>query len=121
MRKRNVSYLIDKLFWSLVLILPLLIWLIVIARTGQLSSLVDVMTDTHLLPLMNNSIFTTLSDVFGSNGVVPLIQNADILLYFSYFIIVTLIHLCVDFLLFIPRIAMNWLDNLYKLGGAEND
>lgn len=120
MRKRNVSYLIDKLFWTFICVLPFLIWLIVIARTGQLSSLIDVMTDSHLIPLMNNSIYTTLSDVFGASGVVPLVQNADILLYFSYFICITLIHLLVDFLLFIPRIAMNWLDNLYKIGG-QND
>ena len=120
MRKRNVSYLIDKLFWILIAVLPLIVWLIVIARIGQLTSLVDVMTSTHLLPLMNNSIFTTLSDIFGSTGVVPLIQNPDILLYMSYFIGVTLIHLLVDFVLFIPRIAMNWLDNLYKLGGSND-
>ena len=120
MRKRNVSYLIDKLFWTLICLLPLLAWLIVIARTGQLTSLVDVMTDVHLLPLMNNSIFTTLSDIFGAHGVVPLIQNPDILLYMSYFIGVALIHLLVDFVLFIPRIAMNWLDNLYKLGGSND-
>lgn len=120
MRKRNFSFVLDKLFWSFVMVLPLLIWLLVIVRTGQLSSLVDVMTNTHLLPLMDNSIFTTLTDVFGSTGVVPLIQNPDILLYFSYFIGVTLIHLLVDFVLFIPRVAMNWLDNLYKIGG-QND
>ena len=121
MRKRNVSYLIDKLFWTLILILPLIVWVAIMIQQKQFIGLTNALIQMNLFPKIDNSIYTTLLSVFGENGVLPLLQTPDILLYFSYYVIVNLIHLFIDFLLFIPKIAMSWLDGLYKLGGTKND
>lgn len=57
----------------------------------------------------NNFIYTTISNLFGINGVFNLALDKGIYLYFSWFIGVYLMHLFVDFILFIPRLCHKWL------------
>lgn len=57
----------------------------------------------------NNFIYTTISNLFGVNGVFNLALDKGIYLYFSWFIGVYLMHLFVDFILFIPRLCHKWL------------
>lgn len=117
MRERTQKNLFDNIFWYLIYLLPLIIWVVVSFRTGNIVSLSNALETMGLKVLENNQILTNLSEIFGSNGVLPLFVSADILLYISYFICVFLIHLFVDFLLFIPRIAHKWLNKLY---GGDN-
>lgn len=117
MRERTQKNLFDNIFWYLIYLLPLIIWVVVSFRTGNIVSLSNALETMGLKVLENNQILTNLSEIFGSNGVLPLFVSTDILLYISYFICVFLIHLFVDFLLFIPRIAHKWLNKLY---GGDN-
>lgn len=117
MRERTQKNLFDNIFWYLIYLLPLIIWVVVSFRTGNIVSLSNALETMGLKVLENNQILSNLSEIFGSNGVLPLFVSTDILLYISYFICVFLIHLFVDFLLFIPRIAHKWLNKLY---GGDN-
>ncbi|MBQ4541306.1 MAG: hypothetical protein IJA23_00480, partial [Clostridia bacterium] len=68
--------------------------------------------------LTDNIVLTTLTSLFGFGGVLPLFLTNDILIYFTYFISVYIIHLCVDFVLFIPRLSHKWLKE-FTSGGAD--
>ena len=60
----------------------------------------------------DNIVFTSLSSIFGATGVIPLFSGNGLLMYLSYFIICMIIHLAVDVLLFIIRLAHNWLEGI---------
>lgn len=103
MRKRNINCIFDNIMWYLIYLLPIFAFLFVLIRTGTLMPLSDCMSTFGLDILTNNFVYTALSGLFGSSGVVPLFTSPDLLLYLSYFICVYLAHLAVDVLLFIPR------------------
>lgn len=130
MRKRNVSHIADTVFWYAVYMFPLIIS--VVLSFGALSGWtfndwIDIynawgLGDFDITNVLNGVlyqlgflgdgiIFNTLRDIFGYDGILPLVfNNGDTFFaYFSYFITCYLIHLCVDFILFIPRIAHKWL------------
>lgn len=116
MRKRTIANLVDSAFWFLVSILPLLLYLIT-CLSYKLQSSTDSLT--AFLPFMKNLglmdsgiIYNSLSDLFGSSGILPLFSadNNAILLFLSYFVSVQIVHLAVDFLLFIPRIGHKYMN-----------
>ena len=117
MRKRTIANLVDSVFWFLVSILPLALYLIT-CLSYKLQSATDSLT--AFLPFMKNLglmdsgiIYNSLSDLFGSSGILPLFSadNNAILLFLSYFVSVQIVHLAVDFLLFIPRIGHKYMNN----------
>lgn len=118
MRKKTVKCLCDNIFWYLIYLLPLIIFAIYSFQNGTFVPLTDCMSAIHLDIFSNNVIFTSLQSLFGTSGIMPLFNNADILAYLSYFVSVFIVHLAVDFLLFIPRFAMSLLD---KFGGVRDD
>lgn len=116
MRKRTIANLVDSAFWFLVSILPLALYLIT-CFSYKLQSATDSLT--AFLPFMKNLglmdsgiIYNSLSDLFGSSGILPLFSadNNAILLFLSYFVSVQIVHLAVDFLLFIPRLAHKYMN-----------
>ena len=58
----------------------------------------------------DNIITNCLSEYFGADGILPLFANDTPFILFSWFICVFVIHLVVDFLLFIPRLAHKWMN-----------
>lgn len=116
MRKRTIANLVDSAFWFLVSILPLALYLIT-CLSYKLQSSTDTLT--AFLPFMKNLglmdsgiIYNSLSDLFGSGGILPLFsaENNAILVFLSYFVSVEIVHLAVDFLLFIPRIGHKYMN-----------
>lgn len=118
MRKKTINHLFDNAMWYIVYLLPLILFIGVSVRTGVFSSLADAFSLVGLNVLQDSLIYTTLSSIFGVGGILPLFASTDILLYFTYFVSVYLIHLCVDFLLFIPRLSHKWLKS-FTSGGAD--
>lgn len=118
MRKKTINHLFDNGMWYIIYLLPLLLFVGVSVRLGQFTTLQACFESVGLNVINNSIIFDTLSSLFGVNGLVPLFQNTDILIYFTYFVSVYLIHLCVDFLLFIPRLSHKWLKS-FTSGGAD--
>lgn len=102
MRKRTISCLVDEIFWGIVYLLPIVIILLVTFRTGNVVDFNTAMSSVGLGVLSDNYVFTCLSDLIGSAGVVPLF-NSGMIYFFSYFITCWLCHVIVDVLLWIPR------------------
>ena len=113
MRKRTINYLFDEIMWYLIYLLPLFLYLLLIVRTGNMVDFAETFSSFGLDVVSDNIVFSSLSSIFGSNGVMPLFSNTGILFYMSYFVNVFVIHLAVDFLLFIPRLAHKWLNCLW--------
>lgn len=116
MRKRTIANIVDSAFWFLVAILPLALYLIT-CLSYKLQSSTDTLT--AFLPFMKSLglvdsglIYKSLSDLFGTGGILPLFsaENNAILVFLSYFVSVEIVHLAVDFLLFIPRIGHKYMN-----------
>lgn len=118
MRKRNVAYLLDKIFWYVVYMLPLLIWLIILIRNGfDTTYTLSMVFETLGLGIVtDNVILTSLMSIVGVGGVFPIFASNEILIFFTWFIGTLITHLFVDFILFIPRLAHKWLGALTKDG-----
>ena len=78
---------------------------------NPITSISSVISTLGLNVLQDNIIFTTLSDIFGTGGVLPFFQSTDLIIFFTYYICVYLLHLLVDFVIFIPRLAHKWLNH----------
>ena len=116
MRKRTIANIVDSAFWFFVSILPLALYLIT-CLSYKLQSSTDTLT--AFLPFMKSLglvdsglIYNSLSDLFGSGGILPLFsaENNAILVFLSYFVSVEIVHLAVDFLLFIPRLGHKYMN-----------
>lgn len=119
MRKRNVNFCLDSIIWAVFYSLPVIFY--------ALSFIAYDLTSVSTLPtfatfiqenfniLSTNIIYTGLVDLFGSNGILPLLDTTSVngaMLMFTWFILSAIIHLACDFLLFIPRISHKFLGKL---------
>lgn len=114
MRKRNFMFYCDTLFWYIVYMLPVIVLLLSIYRTGEIVSLSSALTDLGITFVQENIVFDTISSVFGTGGVFPIFSNPDVLLFLTYFCYMIIIHLVVDVIVFIPRLAHKWIDKFCK-------
>lgn len=116
MRKRTIKCICDNFMWYLIYLLPLLCFGILLFKGETTISLLDAFNSLGLGVLPTSDVYVSINSIFGVGGLVPLFASTDLILYFSYFVCVYVVHLCVDFLLFIPRLAHKWLS---KMWGAE--
>ena len=116
MRKRTIANLVDSFFWLLVAILPIVLYLITCFSyklTNATESVVAFLPFMKSLGLVDSGlIYNSLFDLFGTGGILPLFsaENYAILVFLSYFVSVEIVHLAVDFLLFIPRLAHKYMN-----------
>ena len=111
MRKKTVSHIADTIFWYVLYFLPIVSYLICILSHKQIDGFY-LNFEQYLFssnPLfsstMSSPIFVALDSVFGDSGVLPLFNGMSnsILLVLTWFCNVYIVHLCIDFVLFIPR------------------
>ena len=116
MRKRVVSHVADTVFWYLLYFLPVLAYLLfLIAEPASGTAVIDFMTFFESLGLgfvSDNVIISSLSCIFGTDGVFPIFSTDVPFVIFTWFIGTYILHLAVDFILFIPRFAHKWLNKL---------
>ncbi len=116
MRKRTMSNFFDYLFWFIVAVLPLLVFLFQFLSyrlSSSSESLPSLLSFMQSFGISDSSvIYTALSQLFGFGGILPFFSesNNTVLLYLSYFVTVEIVHLAVDFLLFVPRLCHKWLE-----------
>ena len=116
MRKRTIANLVDSAFWLLVAVLPIVLYLITCFSyklTSATDSLIAFLPFMKSLGLVDSGlIYNSLFDLFGTGGILPLFsaENNAILVFLSYFVSVEIVHLAVDFLLFIPRLAHKYMN-----------
>ena len=106
MRKKTIKFVADTLFWYLLYFLPVLAFLLYIWNgTGVDLSFSTFLTTIGLDVFVDNVIIDTMVSLFGPQGVLPLFNGNTVFIIFGWYISVYLVHLTVDFLLFIPRYA----------------
>ena len=117
MRKKSIKCLFDNFMWYFIYMLPLFFAILHWFKLGTID-LASIFTLGGFELFADNIVYTSLSSIFGSAGIIPLFSGTGLLMYLSYFIICMLIHLAVDVLLFIVRLAHNWMDGIV---GGKND
>lgn len=115
MRKRTINHLSDTIFWYLIYLLPVITYCVMLAsrRGGDVVS-ISAWFDTLGIPVLSDLVSTTLAQIFGADGILPLYGSAVGIPIFSWYVSMMIIHLAVDVLLFIPRLAHKWIDNFCK-------
>ena len=114
MRKRTINYLADTIFWYLLYFFPVIAYLFfILAEPSSGTAIISLSSFFQSLGISfftDNIILTVLTDLFGSSGVLPLFADNTALYFFAWFACVMLVHLAIDFILFIPRLAHKWLN-----------
>lgn len=128
MRKKTINILSERIIWGLILILPLVAWVVSFfsfhigggSDTTGLSPLTFNEVLANFGINTNNVVYTTLDGIFGANSNIINFFNIDsaLLLYLTYFCIVEIMHLFVDFIIFIPRLCSKWFD---KISGVQHE
>ena len=89
MRKKTIKYLCDNVLWYLIYLLPLIFAVVHWFKIGVVD-IAGVFALGGFELVADNIVFSCLYSLFGSTGVVPLFADTGLLLYFSYFIILTI-------------------------------
>jgi len=116
MTSKNVSHIIDKLFWFLIATAPLFLYLIYFINN-------DVVTFSTFISELgfsfNNSsaIYVFFDKIFSSGfGFLDVITSDSLIVYACYFVCIQLLHFCIDVFLIIIKIAHNFLDKTIDKG-----
>lgn len=138
MRKRTIKYTADTIFWYVIYFLPIILLLIsfiqgirneafaqafIDSETGQFSFsflIQNMLTgsktffSTFIYANSVNPIYTTLVSLFASRDtglrLLSDTNGASLIGFFTYYVSVYIIHLAVDFLLFIPKLCHKWMN-----------
>lgn len=109
MRKRNLTCVFDNIFWYTLYALPVIFYLFAFISRNYTPVAFDVFFDFIGVDVHTTLVYGTLLDLFGTSGVFPLFDNPTVFTVLTWFVNVFIIHLCIDFLLFIPRLAHKWM------------
>lgn len=112
MRKKTLTFAFDTIFWYAIYLLPILAYLVVLKTTNL--SFTDWMLSWDLYP--TSMLLSSLNELFADNGILPLfsIPNSGFVLFSAWFIITNIVHLFVDFILFIPRLCHKYMHILTR-------
>lgn len=117
MRKKTVNHLADTIFWYAIYFLPVISYLIYLCGVGGNYNYIlftDFINFSGFGVLSDSVIYTALYDIFGVGGLMPFFDTPVIFICMTWFVSTFLIHLFVDFVLFIPRLAHKWLNYFTK-------
>lgn len=121
MRKRTITQLADTIFWYLIYFLPVIlfgIYLIHAPESGQVLSFSAFINSNDFGLSSANIVLTSINSLFGNSGVMPLFSSSSgfyaPIFIGSWFVSVYIVHLAIDFLLFIPRFAHKMMDKCVK-------
>lgn len=109
MRKRNVDHIADTVFWYLLYSLPFLAYLFMFFTANSVPFTQFFTDNLGFVFSSSNPVFSALSQLFGSDGVLPLFANDSFIIIATWFISVFVVHLAVDIILFIPRFCHKFL------------
>lgn len=118
MRKKTINHLADTIFWYLLYFLPVIAYIVYLATCGKFDnstiqnlSFNTFLDSTGLATLItDNLIYTTLIDLFAVGGVLGFVEaTSPIFIILTWFVNVFIMHLAVDFLLFIPRLCHKYM------------
>lgn len=128
MRKRSVNHIADTIFWYIMYLLPLILYVLymfnlsksgvsILTESGALNTAYSYNSFVSAIGLSvstaSSSIYTLFYKLFGrSDGAYMLFQGYQSIFHIlAYFVSVYILHIMVDFLLFIPKLAMKWMNH----------
>ena len=121
MRKRNIMFIADTIFWYLIYFLPVILYGIYMIHAPESGSSLVPITDfmnVCIRSVVNDSnpILLVLKQLFAYDGIIPFFSSSKsfILDILTWFATMNIIHLAIDFVLFIPRLCHKWLDMYTK-------
>lgn len=121
MRKKTVTHSVKTIFWWIVYCLPLITYLFILwgnARNGiDPMSFETVMNNYY--DVAQGIISDPLDSIFGYSGVLPLFNNYAMFGFMEWFIGTYLLHLAVDFILFIPRLCHKFMNKFTRSEDCE--
>lgn len=110
--KKNPTNILDGIFWYLIYAMPFILYgLSFLSRTYTPVSL-TAFFDFCGIDVSSSLVCSTLADIFGTSGIFPLFDDPVVFQIFAWFVNCMIIHLAVDFLLFIPRLCHKFIDIL---------
>lgn len=124
MRKRSCNRLFDNIFWYTVYLFPLILYVcMIIGASGNQGLTYENLFTFNGLPYdftmfmefnfvaLVNPIYMVFQDLFSDGSIIgfTLFDNYAIMAYLAYFVSVYIMHLMVDFILFIPRLCHKWM------------
>lgn len=112
MSKKKLNFLYDMLFYAFFTLIPIIAYLIHQHHFDNVT-LISFFTEFEILS--SNPIYDALIQMFGTNGYLPLLADTSVVFYmFTYMAMVILLHLVIDFIVFIPRLAHKYLNYFYN-------
>lgn len=115
MTNKRIYNFFDNLLWSLVYMLPLLMFIGMSIRTGTYVTFDSVFSTLGLDIVADNIIYTAFDSIFGVSGVLPLFSDTGVLMYVTYFASCVCLHFIVDVVLWLIR----WAHDLLDKGGKQ--
>ena len=116
MKKNNFHYFIDTTFYFFMCCVPFFV-LIAVSFKGGLSEVQNVLSSLTGI-FAGTELYNSVFSVIGEGGVAPLL-NADTAIFadfICYVVYVTVLHLFIDCLQFIPSLCHKFLDSF---GGKD--
>lgn len=113
MRKRNAKWLFDNIFWYALYLLPVLLMLLFVGKESVTTFNIDSFVQSLGLQYTdNNIVYGVLKDLFGTNGILPLVDSVGVLSILAYYANILIVHLGVDTLLALPKLCHKFMDEL---------
>lgn len=117
MRKKNLEFTLDNVMWFIIYTLPIIL-IIFSTRLESLSAIEQFIIDSDFAnnAFASSYLYGILDSVVGDFGIFPLLSGAwgqFLMSYLCYFISMIIVHLFVDFVVFIPRLSHKWLNKLF--------
>lgn len=111
--KKKVIKIADTVFWYLLYFFPVVAYLFFIfaepSSGTHLVSLTDFFASLGIDFFVDNIILTALNQMFGPAGILPFFGDIAPLYFVAWYGCMLLVHLMVDFLIFIPKLCHKWL------------
>lgn len=121
MRKKTVTHSVKTIFWWIIYCLPLITFLFSLwgnARNGiEIVSFGDIIANYY--DIAQGIIAEPLNNIFGSSGILPLFNDFAIFAFMEWFIGAYILHLAVDFILFIPRLCHKFMNKFTRSEDCE--
>ncbi len=95
---------VDKIIWTIILLLPILVYVVQTWNNPANSTFAAVISEFE---------FKFISDIVNQIFIGGYAMPANLTSYLSYFCVVEIMHVFVDFIVFIPRFAHHFLGGMY--------
>lgn len=124
MRKRTFNHILNKLFWHILYILPLIVFIICLtfnvntSGDSEFNFVKSIDVESAIaqvwevcLPVSSNNVVSQAFDSISVHFNMQYLFGQDSFLncFFTYYVYVVIFHILVDVLLFIPKLAHKWI------------